>query len=98
MHYRVARMQQPPVARPDRDAAMPFRMPQQPHQANPRQHLRFGTVLGVQGLWVGPWLADVDGLSAPEVAADLAWMAAAVTVAAPVWGALTAWMRARPAG
>lgn len=55
----------------------------------------FGTVLGVQGLWAGPWLADVDGLSASEIAADLAWMAAALIVAAPVWGALTAWMRAR---
>lgn len=35
----------------------------------------FGTVLAVQGLWAGPWLADVDGLSRPEVATDLASMA-----------------------
>ena len=55
----------------------------------------FGTVLGVQGLWAGRWLADVQGLSPPEVAADLAWMATALIVAAPLWGALTAWLRAR---
>ncbi len=55
----------------------------------------FGTVLAVQGLWAGPWLADVDRLTRPEVADKLAWMAAALVVAAPCWGALTGWLRRR---
>jgi len=55
----------------------------------------FGTVLAVQGLWVGPWLADVDGLSRPEVASDLACMATVLILAAPCWGMLTQWLRQR---
>ncbi len=53
----------------------------------------FGTVLAVQGLWAGSWLADVDGLSRPEVASDLAAMAAVLIVAAPCWGVLTQRLR-----
>ena len=55
----------------------------------------FGTVLAVQGLWAGPWLADVDGLSRPEVASDLACMAIVLIVAAPCWGVLTQRLRGR---
>lgn len=55
----------------------------------------FGTVLAVQGLWAGPWLADVDGLSRPEVASDLAYMAMVLIVAAPCWGMLTQHLRQR---
>ena len=55
----------------------------------------FGTVLAVQGLWAGPWLADVDGRSRPEVASDLAYMAVVLIVAAPCWGLLTRWLRSR---
>jgi predicted MFS family arabinose efflux permease len=55
----------------------------------------FGTVLAVQGLWAGPWLADVDGLSRSEVASDLACMAAVLVVAAPCWGLATQWLRRR---
>jgi MFS family permease len=61
----------------------------------PVSALGFGTVLAIQGLWAGPWLADVDGLSRPDVATDLAWMAVALIVAAPCWGVLTAWLRCR---
>lgn len=61
----------------------------------PVSALSFGAVLAVQGLWTGPWLADVNGLSRPEVAADLAWMALALIVAAPCWGLLTSWLRPR---
>ncbi len=53
----------------------------------------FGTVLAVQGLWAGPWLADVDGLSRTEVASGLACMAVALIVAAPCWGLLTQRLR-----
>ena len=55
----------------------------------------FGTVLAVQGLWAGPWLADVEGLSRPEVASGLACMAAALIAAAPCWAMLTQWLRPR---
>ena len=55
----------------------------------------FGTVLAVQGLWAGPWLADVEGLSRPEVASGLACMAVALIVAAPCWGMLTQRLRPR---
>ncbi len=55
----------------------------------------FGAVLAVQGLWAGPWLADVDGLSRPEVASDLACMAVVLIVAAPCWGVLTQRLRRR---
>lgn len=55
----------------------------------------FGSVLAVQGLWAGPWLADVDGLSRAEVASDLACMAVVLIVAAPLWGALTQRLRGR---
>jgi len=53
----------------------------------------FGTVLAVQGLWAGPWLADVDSLSRSEVATDLAGMAAVLIVAAPCWGLLVERLR-----
>ena len=55
----------------------------------------FGAVLAIQGLWVGPWLADVDGLSRSDVASVLAGMALVLVVAAPGWGMLTHWMRPR---
>lgn len=55
----------------------------------------FGTVLAVQGLWAGPWLADVDGLSRSEVATDLASMALVLIAAAPCWGLLTQRLRSR---
>lgn len=55
----------------------------------------FGTVLAVQGLWAGPWLADVDRLSRSAVASDLASMAAILIVAAPLWGAATQQLRGR---
>lgn len=55
----------------------------------------FGTVLAVQGLWAGPWLEDVDGLSRHEVATNLACMAAVLVIAAPCWGVLTQWLRSR---
>jgi predicted MFS family arabinose efflux permease len=55
----------------------------------------FGTVLAVQGLWAGPWLTDVDGLSRSDVSNDLACMAIVLVVAAPCWGVLTQWLRRR---
>ena len=55
----------------------------------------FGSVLAVQGLWAGPWLTDVDGLSRPEVANGLACMAMVLIVAAPCWGVLTQRLRQR---
>jgi len=55
----------------------------------------FGTVLAVQGLWAGPWLTDVNGMSRADVANDLAWMAVVLVVAAPCWGVLTRRLRER---
>ena len=65
------------------------------HRFAPLSASCFGTVLAVQGLWVGPWLTDVYRLSRSAVASDLACMAAVLIVAAPFWGAITQWMRGR---
>jgi MFS family permease len=53
----------------------------------------FGAVLAIQGLWAGPFLADVDRLSPREVADDLAYMAIVLIVSAPLWGILTQRLR-----
>ena len=53
----------------------------------------FGAVLALQGLWAGPFLAEVNGLSRPQIAADLAWMAVVLILAAPLWGVLTSTLR-----
>ena len=53
----------------------------------------FGSVLAVQGLWAGPFLADVDGLAPHEVANDLGYMALVLILAAPLWGVVTQRLR-----
>ena len=44
--------------------------------------------LSVQGLWSGPWLRDVAGLSRAEAANDLFWVAAAMIAGFLVMGTL----------
>ncbi|CAA6603132.1 Major facilitator superfamily [Rhodospirillaceae bacterium LM-1] len=49
--------------------------------------------MGIQGLWAGPWLRDVAGLSRPEVAGHLFAMAGAVAVGFVSMGLLADWLR-----
>lgn len=44
------------------------------------------TNMALQGLWAGPWLADVAGLDRPGVALNLLLLAAATTVGFLSWG------------
>lgn len=44
------------------------------------------TFLSVQGLWSGPWLRDVAGLSRDGVALHLFWIAAAMIAGFLTWG------------
>lgn len=55
----------------------------------------FGTVLAIQGLWAGPWLSDVDGLSRADVARALGFMALVLIMAGPLWGFATRWLQHR---
>ena len=55
----------------------------------------FGSVLAIHGLWAGPWLADVEAMSRPEVMTGLALMGGVLVVAAPCWGFLTEALRRR---
>jgi predicted MFS family arabinose efflux permease len=47
-----------------------------------------GTFVGVQSLWVGPWLADAAGLKGLAVADGLFWIALSMTVGYALMGAL----------
>lgn len=42
--------------------------------------------MALQGLWAGPWLADVAGLDRPAVALNLLWLAAATMIGFLFWG------------
>jgi hypothetical protein len=44
------------------------------------------TNMALQGLWAGPWLADVAGLDRPELAVSLLALAAATTAGFLFWG------------
>jgi sugar phosphate permease len=44
------------------------------------------TNMALQGLWAGPWLADVAGLNRDQVAVSLLALAAATTVGFLLWG------------
>jgi MFS family permease len=55
----------------------------------------FGTVLAIQGLWAGPWLSDVNGLSRAEIARALGYMAIILIIAGPLWGIATRWLQQR---
>jgi predicted MFS family arabinose efflux permease len=45
-----------------------------------------GLMLAIQGLWLGPWLTDVAGLSRSDMASSLFVMAIALTVGFLSWG------------
>ena len=52
------------------------------------------TNMAVQGLWAGPWLRDVAGLTRDAVAFHLLMMAAATTAGFLFWGSIAArWVR-----
>lgn len=48
------------------------------------------TFMAIQGLWAGPWLRNVAGLSREAAATYLFWMAAAMFVGQLSWGMLAA--------
>jgi MFS family permease len=53
------------------------------------------TNMSVQGLWAGPWLRDVAGLSRDAAAAHLLAMAVATMAGFLVWGNLAGWLARR---
>jgi len=53
------------------------------------------TNMALQGLWAGPWLADVAGLERPEVAVSLLALAAATTAGFLFWGIAASWLARR---
>lgn len=54
-----------------------------------------GTAFALQGLWAGPWLADVGGLDRADVVADLTLMALALCAGALALGLVTDRLRRR---
>lgn len=55
----------------------------------PATGIALGSFMAVQGLWAGPWLRDVAGLSSDAVASALLMMAAGMAAGYLVWGALS---------
>ncbi len=53
------------------------------------------TSMAIQGLWAGPWLRDVAGLSRDAAAAHLLAMALATMTGFLLWGNLAAWLARR---
>ena len=53
------------------------------------------TSMAIQGLWAGPWLRDVAGLSRDAVAVHLLVMAVATMTGFLLWGNLTTWLGRR---
>lgn len=53
------------------------------------------TSMAIQGLWAGPWLRDVAGLSRDAVAVHLLVMALATMCGFLLWGNLTTWLGRR---
>lgn len=53
------------------------------------------TNMALQGLWAGPWLADVAGLDRSEVAVSLLALAAATTAGFLFWGVVASWLARR---
>jgi len=47
-----------------------------------------GSFIGLQSLWVGPWLADAAGLKGPAVADYLLWVALGMTAGYTAMGAI----------
>jgi MFS family permease len=53
------------------------------------------TNMAIQGLWAGPWLRDIAGLSRNAAAAHLLAMALATMAGFLLWGNLVAWLARR---
>jgi predicted MFS family arabinose efflux permease len=54
-----------------------------------------GSAWALQGLWAGPWLADVAGLPRHDIVAHLLAMAVAFSASALALGASAGWLRSR---
>lgn len=52
-----------------------------------------GSAWSLQGLWAGPWLADVQGLDRPSVVTYLMVMAVALSLGACLLGTMAGWAR-----
>lgn len=61
----------------------------------PVAFLCMSTSLSIQGLWAGPWLRDVAGLSSAAIADTLFVMTAAMTFGFVFWGTLADWLDRR---
>ena len=55
----------------------------------PATGVALGSFMAIQGLWAGPWLRDVAGLSADAVASALLMMAAGMAAGYLAWGAFS---------
>ncbi|MEY2776564.1 MAG: hypothetical protein RLY30_662 [Pseudomonadota bacterium] len=51
--------------------------------------LSYGGFLAFHGLWLGPWLTQVEGASTAAAAADLFWLTAVIMLGHLGWAALT---------
>ena len=54
-----------------------------------------GSAWALQGLWAGPWLADVEGLPRHDVVMHLLWMAIALSSSALIIGIAGDWLGRR---
>ena len=57
-----------------------------------------GTAWSLQGLWIAPWLSDVEGLDRPELLQHLVVMAIALSLGALLWGIAVDRLRRRGVG
>ena len=57
-----------------------------------------GTAWALQGLWVAPWLSDVEGLDRSELLRHLLIMAIALSLGALLWGVAVDRLRRRGVG
>jgi len=51
--------------------------------------LSYGGFLALHGLWLGPWLTQVEGASASQAASGLFWLTAVIMIGHLGWAALT---------
>jgi MFS family permease len=61
----------------------------------PLAFFHYGAMVAVQSLWAGPWLVQVDGQTAPEMARGLFGINLAMLASFMMWGALVPRLYAR---
>lgn len=64
-------------------------------QLAPLSALCIGTAWSLQGLWVAPWLQDVEGLGRPKIVGHLLIMGVALSAGALALGCVADWLRRR---